>query len=471
MAEDGNSLKSGSTAFASGRPALSPFRQRPLARAATLGDISSPSERRRSSFMTSDSVDRQSMRSSMNEILLPRPLAAGQNTQHEPSHLHSAPLFLALLPAVGGVLFNNGGHILTDLTLLILGAVFLNWSIRLPWDWYYSAQSVRTEPEAFSEGYLPTEDTIIEEQSEGEEEDPSRREITKPAISRRSSSRQLKNTSEDSSERSPAQAAASSELRSHELIALFFCFLGPLLGAWLLHAIRSQLSRPSEGLVSNYNLCIFILAAEMRPTSHVLTLIQSRTLYLQRVVGTNPHLPSVPESTTLKEIQTRLDEVEAHIARSVTEASVKANGPSSTQVAVEVRKGVQSELDALNRAMRRYEKRSIALEMATKAELLDHDQRIKDALALSAAVARNKKSSFTVVLDFISTLFLVPAQAATAVVSAILGAPKVVIDSLLSVLEPYLGKMLGWFGPKRTKRKEKEKVKEGAEGSRRKRRE
>ena len=69
----------------------------------------------------------------MSELLLPRATASGQATQGEPSHLHSAPLVLALLPALGGVLFKNGSAVLTDVSLLVLAGIFLNWSIRLPW--------------------------------------------------------------------------------------------------------------------------------------------------------------------------------------------------------------------------------------------------------------------------------------------------------------------------------------------------
>ena len=64
--------------------------------------------------------------------------------------------------------------------------------------------------------------------------------------------------------RLPAHEAATNELYTHEVLALLSCFLFPLLGAYLLHTIRSQLSRPSEGLVSNYNLTIFLLASELR---------------------------------------------------------------------------------------------------------------------------------------------------------------------------------------------------------------
>ena len=131
--EDGTSPRNEPSAFGSGRSTMSPVRQRPLARAATLGDMQSYGERRRSSFMTTDSVDRESIKSSMSELLLPRAIAPGQKTQDEPSHLHSAPLVLALLPALGGLVFKNAGHVLTDLTLLILAGIFLNWSVRLPW--------------------------------------------------------------------------------------------------------------------------------------------------------------------------------------------------------------------------------------------------------------------------------------------------------------------------------------------------
>ena len=126
-------MRNESSAFSSGRSAASPLRHRPLSRAATLGDMQSYGDRRRSSFMTAESVDRESIKSSMSELLLPRAAAPSQTTQNEPSHLHSAPLILALLPALGGLLFNNASAILTDLTLLVLAGIFLNWSVRLPW--------------------------------------------------------------------------------------------------------------------------------------------------------------------------------------------------------------------------------------------------------------------------------------------------------------------------------------------------
>ena len=71
--------------------------------------------------------------SSTNDLLLPKVRSPGLEDHLQPSHWHSAPLALALLPAFGGLLFHNGGAVLTDVSLLGLAAVFLNWSVRVPW--------------------------------------------------------------------------------------------------------------------------------------------------------------------------------------------------------------------------------------------------------------------------------------------------------------------------------------------------
>lgn len=94
----------------------------------------SPGVRRRSSNLTDFSLDdaRKSFRTSTDDLLLPK---VSMNGAHglEASHWHSAPLAFALLPAIGGLLFKNGSSVITDVMLLGLSAIFLNWSVRLPW--------------------------------------------------------------------------------------------------------------------------------------------------------------------------------------------------------------------------------------------------------------------------------------------------------------------------------------------------
>lgn len=126
--------------FHSGSHASSPsapyLRHRAVTRAATFAEgASSPQNLRRNSTL-SDSVSeaRNSIRSSTDDLFLPRVTkGTGVDLHGEESHWQSAPLVLALLPAIGGIFFKNGSAVITDITLLILAAIFLNWSVRLPW--------------------------------------------------------------------------------------------------------------------------------------------------------------------------------------------------------------------------------------------------------------------------------------------------------------------------------------------------
>jgi len=102
----------------------------------TVEDAPTPGVRRRSSNFSEYSLReaRKSFQSSTDDLLLPKPsAAAGHESSHDSSPWHSAPLAFALLPAIGGILFTNGSSIITDVMLLGLAAIFLNWSVRIPW--------------------------------------------------------------------------------------------------------------------------------------------------------------------------------------------------------------------------------------------------------------------------------------------------------------------------------------------------
>lgn len=230
--------------------------------------------------------------------------------------------------------------------------------------------------------------------------------------------------------RNQVREEASRELYQHEVMALISCFLFPMLGAYLLHAIRAQLSRPSEGLVSNYNLTIFLLASEIRPLSHLIRLVQARTLHLQRTVHANPFREQSQTSAQVQVVSRRLEELEARIA---TEESSLANptmqngtGDSSSRskheaaLVREVRNAIQPELDALNRAVRRYEKKATVLAFQTEARLGAIDTRLNDAISLAAAAAKHSAGQWSLVgwaferLVWAATL---PIQAAVALMT------------------------------------------------------
>jgi len=125
------------------------FRHRPPAnRFSTTAEAPNPGIRRSSTEVPATSFNRRrgsnfsdyslnearkTFQSSTDDLLLPKPSATGLEPSHDSSAWHSAPLAFALFPAVGGMLFKNGSSVITDIMLLGLAAIFLNWSVRLPW--------------------------------------------------------------------------------------------------------------------------------------------------------------------------------------------------------------------------------------------------------------------------------------------------------------------------------------------------
>ncbi|KAA8901727.1 hypothetical protein FN846DRAFT_754103, partial [Sphaerosporella brunnea] len=261
---------------------------------------------------------------------------------------HSVPLAFAVLPAVGGVLWDGGSAFVADVMLLLLLAVFLHWLVKFPWEWYHSSQRL-----------LPTI-------PHGEE--PAAAAV--PIVD-------------------PARVAAEKEMRRNEMLALTACFAGPLLGGWMLHAVRSQLSRPSEGLVSNFNLTVFVLAAELRPVAQVVKLMRARTLHLQRMVHRLP--------------RSRVEDVERRVEGLAEEVR---------ELAALAKRAVERDpdLDALNRAVRRYEKREVLHSAQTESRILEINNRLNDVITLTAA-AQRKQAQHTfaaLLLDWACGFVLAP---------------------------------------------------------------
>lgn len=284
-------------------------------------------------------------------------------------------------------------------------------------DWYYTTQSAR--PEAIHE---PDEDfpnhTIMEEGS-GEEQgdefpvpDKERNKST-PTIDRKSSGQ------------SQLQRDATAELRIYEVLALLSCICFPVIGAWLLHTIRSQLSRPSEGLVTNYNLTIFLLASELRPLSHLIRMVQARTLYLQRTLNATTLDTKFP--SPILDLTARVNELEAHISTSANSSAnnLASSSTTASKTTAEVRALLQPDLDALNRAVRRYEKRATLLAMQTESRIQDLEARMSDAITLAAAAERSSSTyskarpegSALILLDWICSIIVLPVQALWVTVS------------------------------------------------------
>ena len=187
----------------------------------------------------------------------------------------------------------------------------------------------------------------------------------------------------------PEHLAAAS-LRQRQTVALAACFIFPVIMTWVLHHLRASLSRPAEGLISNTNLTIFLFAAEFRPCHEVGKMFQARTIWLQKSVATSSKAKGLGSADAIEDLPSlfkRVTDVEEHIVASQSNGA--ASGKSETEIITAVRKSIQPELDALNRAVRRYEKRATVQAMDTDSRLQGLEARMSDAITLAAAAERS----------------------------------------------------------------------------------
>jgi predicted lipid-binding transport protein (Tim44 family) len=143
-----------------------------------------------------------------------------------------------------------------------------------------------------------------------------------------------------------AQTEAREALKRSEMLAFVGCFLGPLLGALLMHTIRGQLMR-AEGIVSDANLSIFLLIAEIPPVNRLIKMRTERILHLQRIVRDAPREPV--RIADAQQLSQRISELEDRIDGA---PPAHNNEVDVEKLSAEVRQTTQLQLDALNNLSR-----------------------------------------------------------------------------------------------------------------------
>ncbi|KAF1933355.1 uncharacterized protein M421DRAFT_52347 [Didymella exigua CBS 183.55] len=351
----------------------SQLRQRMLSRAATFAEGTQPSPtrllRRRSSVLSDLSDTRHSTRSSTDNLLRNTDAFDKVTSLEEGPHWLSSPVIFAIFPAVAGLLYQNGAAVLTDFFTLALAAWLLHWCCTWPWTWYHSAQQRR---------YVDPEEALFDDTLYEEEDEDSIIESNENPDPTRSDTKGTGRLAEPTA--TAAQLGASQALKRQERMAFVTCFTAPLVGAYLLHIIRGQL-RVAEGLVSDFNLNLFVMVAEVRPIMCLMKMQQERMFHLQRIVKTDPQDLINPHNA--QAIVQRLATLEGRLDDPAANSHLE-----SARIAAEVRDGLQTQLDSIVRAIRKYEKKSVAQTMQIEARFQEVDVRLKDTLSLAAAAAR-----------------------------------------------------------------------------------
>lgn len=246
-------------------------------------------------------------------------------------------------------------------------------------------------------------------------------------------------------------------------MALISTFLFPACAAYLLHVIRGQLSRPSEGLISDYNLTIFLLAAEIRPIRQLIRLFTHRTFHLQRIVqGNADPLALKKKDKVVSELAARLAQLEDKLgAQALSPGIPIVQKEEVTALSSDIKKRYEPRLDALERAVRRYEKRATTLTLLTEQRLQSLESRLQDALSLAAVAAQSsgKPGIISAILSTLAKALAVPLE----VVWFLFVWPLTVTESLLKkaaalVLgpQPATRRRNGSKGPKSRTEKKKD---------------
>ncbi|KAK9240868.1 hypothetical protein V1525DRAFT_394136 [Lipomyces kononenkoae] len=210
------------------------------------------------------------------------------------------PLVFALCPAFVGIFFTNGNKAVTDVLLLCIMTMYLHWLVKVPYDWYQDARAQAVSADV----YPPLSD------------DPAEKQLYK------------------------LRSEAAAKLAHWEIFSLATCFIGPILGGFLLHYLRGSLTSESAGgLVSNFNITLFVLTACVRGALILAELVKRRTLHLTDIARAQPR-------TRVEDLECQVVFLEDEIRRleSVIGSAAKEAGEIRPDVA------------ALTRAMRRYEK-------------------------------------------------------------------------------------------------------------------
>ncbi len=178
--------------------------------------------------------------------------------------------------------------------------------------------------------------------------------------------------------------------------------------------------------------------------SHLIKMVQARTLYLQRTMAMNPHSQSSNVSpSTLEDLQTRLTELETHVVDTTSNGTALKSPPPD--LTTQARKAIQPDLDALNRAVRRYEKRTTLLSLQTESRLQELEKRLGDAITLAAAAERwsqsnlqRRGSGIGLMVDWIATVAYLPFQIGWKLLSF----PGSVIAGAITQTEGYIGQKI-----------------------------
>ncbi|GAA5810239.1 hypothetical protein MFLAVUS_003659 [Mucor flavus] len=255
-------------------------------------------------------------------------------TAEEFSPAVSWPILLAVIPTLGAFVAGSA-EIWSDFIMLVLILYYVYKWMTAPWAYYESARSRR----------------IIHQHSSAEK--------TKAGLSSTREDEAYANRMQSEHQK---RKLITAELRRHELAGLVWVIFSPIIAGYTLQYSRLLLSNVDK-YISAFNVTVFTLAASIKPLSHVIVLLQERTLFLQS--------EALITETQVQLLQSRLDLVEKELFGLRKAYATKKDLGQMTEE-------INPTLHQLAKTLKRFEKRDMTMRSWTEEQFTAIDLKVRE---------------------------------------------------------------------------------------------
>ena len=205
----------------------------------------------------------------------------------------------------------------------------------------------------------------------------------------------------------PKQKEVAKQLAHAELQAFGGLLMGPLLGAMLLNYVRNTMARPANGLITNFNITVFVLAAELRPLKIAFQYLDNRSERLQRDLTDVAPARYDELMEKVNRIEMRLienDRMQSHRGQHSDQIfhSVSASSPDGSQ-----------DLEQIKHALRRFERHEAQLQQQYEEKLYSIERKLADM----GGQARHVQSHGSPLARAVTSIISFPARVVWAVLT------------------------------------------------------
>lgn len=181
------------------------------------------------------------------------------------------------------------------------------------------------------------------------------------------------------------QLEVSKQLRIAELQAFFGLVIGPLLGALLLHYIRGVMARPANGLITNFNVSVFVLAAELRPLRIAYTYLNQKSSTLQQELTDVPPAQYEELADKFRTVEAELKQIKHTVDSEGSFRSAAESDSTSNSSSIQG----QTDIAQIKQALRRFERYETQIQREYDEKIINLERKVADLINRPGVVGKD----------------------------------------------------------------------------------